>query len=143
MKFKIITIGKPKLSFAKEGFMEYVKRLSGRHSVDVVHLRDGVSDEKILGELNCEFSIALDENGKEFSSRELSEFLDKKSLEGIGEVCFIIGGPDGHSDKIKGNVDFVWSFGKMTLPHDLAMVVLAEALYRATTISAGHPYHRE
>jgi len=143
MKLKIITIGEPKLSFAREGFSEYLKRLGAYHKVQIVHLRDSASYEKILQEVDNDFCVVLDENGKEFGSRELSQFLDKKAVYGIGEMCFLVGGPDGHSNVVKERADFMWSFGKMTLPHDLAMVVLVEALYRASTISVGHPYHRD
>lgn len=143
MKLKIITIGEPKLSFAREGFAEYIKRLGAYHKTYVEHLRDGVDDKKILKAINNTFCVVLDEHGKEFTSMELAHFLDKKAVQGVSEICFVIGGPDGHSDIIKERADYLWSFGKMTLPHDLAMVVLAEALYRASTINVNHPYHRE
>ncbi len=143
MKLKIITIGEPKLSFAREGFFEYIKRLGAYHSVQVQHLKDGIEDKKILDVIDNIFCVVLDENGKEFSSKELSYFLDEKAVHGVSEICFVVGGPDGHSDIIKKRADVLWAFGKMTLPHDLAMVVLAEALYRASTIHVNHPYHRE
>ena len=143
MKLKIITIGEPKLSFAREGFSEYIKRLGAYHSVQVQHLKDGTKDEKILDVIDNTFCVVLDKGGKEFSSKELAHFLDEKAVQGVGEVCFVVGGPDGHSDEIRSRADTVWSFGKMTLPHDLAMVVLTEALYRASTINVNHPYHRE
>jgi 23S rRNA (pseudouridine1915-N3)-methyltransferase len=69
--------------------------------------------------------------------------LEQKAVQSVGEMCFVIGGTDGHIEEIKNHSNYLWSFGKMTLPHDLAMVILVEALYRASTISAGHPYHRE
>lgn len=143
MKLKIITIGEPKLSFAKEGFGEYIKRLGAYHSVQVQHLKNGAGDKKMLDIIDNTFCVVLDENGTEFSSKELAQFLDKKAVQNIGEMCFVVGGPDGHSDIIKNRADVLWSFGKMTLPHDLAMVVLVEALYRASTINVGHPYHRD
>jgi len=143
MKLKIITIGEPKLSFAKDGFSEYIKRLKAFHKISVVHMKDGLEDEKILLELDNKFTVVLDEGGKEFSSKELAHFLDEKAVQGVSEINFLVGGPDGHSDTIKERADYLWSFGKMTLPHDLAMVVLAEALYRASTIHINHPYHRE
>ena len=143
MKLKIVTIGEPKLSFARDGFSEYIKRLGAYHSVQVQHLKDGVEDKKILDIIDNIFCIILDETGKEFSSKELAHFLDEKAVQGVGEMCFVVGGPDGHNDEIKDRADKLWSFGKMTLPHDLAMVVLSEALYRASTINVNHPYHRD
>jgi 23S rRNA (pseudouridine1915-N3)-methyltransferase len=74
---------------------------------------------------------------------ELAEFLEKRSVEGVGEMCFVIGGPDGHSEHIKERADFLWSLSRLTFPHDMAMVIFAETLYRASTINKNHPYHRE
>jgi 23S rRNA (pseudouridine1915-N3)-methyltransferase len=142
MNIKIITIGQPKLEFAKIGFGEYLKRLQSFHKIEVRHLKDGISDKEMIKEIGNSFCIVLDEKGREFSSRELAEFLNTKAVQGISDICFVIGGPDGHSEEIKNQANYVWSFGKLTFPHDLAMVVLVEALYRASTISAGHPYHR-
>ncbi len=143
MKLRIITIGQPKLSFAKEGFNEYIKRLNAFHNVEVMHLKDGVDDKKILNIIDNVFCIILDEKGKQFTSKEFATFIDEKSVQGVSEICFVIGGPDGHGDEIKNRADILLGFGKMTLPHDLAMVVLAESLYRASTRNVNHPYHRE
>jgi 23S rRNA (pseudouridine1915-N3)-methyltransferase len=144
MNIKIITIGQPKLEFAKSGFAEYVKRLQFFHRVEIRHLKDGVKDKEVLKEGEGLFRIILDEQGKEFdSSRELAEFLENKAVQGQGNICFIIGGPEGLSEKVKKHADLIWSLSRLTFPHDLAMVILAEALYRAGTISAGHPYHKE
>lgn len=143
MKITIITIGQPKLSFAKEGFAEYIKRLSGFHRVDVKHLSDKMKDEHLLRVIDNYFCVVLDEHGVEYSSRELAVFLDTQSVNGIGEMAFVIGGPDGHSTTIKKRANVLWSMGKLTFPHDMAMMIMAEALYRASTINSGHPYHRE
>ncbi len=142
MNLKIITIGSPKLEFAKIGFDEYLKRLQSFHKIEVNHLKDGTTDKDILKEIGNSFCVILDENGREFTSRELAGFLDKKGVQGVNNICFVIGGPDGHNEELKRRADYTWSFGRLTFPHDLAMVILAETLYRAGTISAGHPYHR-
>ncbi|XLQ20001.1 MAG: 23S rRNA (pseudouridine(1915)-N(3))-methyltransferase RlmH [Candidatus Moraniibacteriota bacterium] len=143
MKLKIITIGEPKLSFAKEGFNEYIKRLNAFHSIEIVHLKDGVEDKKILDVIDNIFCVILDEKGKQFTSKKFATFIDEKAVRGVSEMCFVIGGPDGHNDEIKDRADVLLSFGEMTLPHDLAMVILVESLYRASTINVNHPYHRE
>jgi 23S rRNA (pseudouridine1915-N3)-methyltransferase len=143
MKITIITIGQPKLSFAKEGFAEYVKRLSGFHKVDVRHLSDKTKDEHLMHVIDNHFCVVLDEHGVEYSSRELAVFMDTQSVNGIGEMTFVIGGPDGHSAEIKKRANVLWSMGKLTFPHDMAMMIMAEALYRASTINVSHPYHRE
>jgi 23S rRNA (pseudouridine1915-N3)-methyltransferase len=143
MKIKIITIGEPKLSFAREGFLEYIKRLRGHHTVDVIHMSNNAEDKKIIDVCGDGFLVVMDENGKEFTSRELAEFLEKRSIESVGEIVFLVGGPDGHSDKIKSHAHTLMSMSKLTFPHDLAMLFLSEALYRASMISHNHPYHRD
>ena len=78
---------------------------------------------------------------RQLASEELAAFLDKRAQEGR-ELCCIIGGPEGLPARVIARADFSWSFSRLTFPHDLAMVVLAESLYRASTINARHPYHR-
>lgn len=87
--------------------------------------------------------IALDETGKTPSSREFAALLQSWMEEGVPAVSFLIGGANGHADFLKNKADYKLSFGRMTLPHMLARVVLAEQIYRAKTILDGHPYHRD
>lgn len=143
MKLHLITIGQPKLDYAKLGFAEYLKRLRHYHQVGVTHLPDRRNNtEHILGAAGNSYKIGLIIDGQQFSSLELAAFLEKRSLDSK-ELGFIIGGPDGLPPEVISALDYQWSFGNLTLPHDLAMVTLIEALYRASTISAGHPYHRQ
>lgn len=144
MKINIVTIGAPQLAFAKKGFEEYIKRLSRFHKVHVQHLKDDDgATEKMLGLMRGVYAIALDEHGEQCTSAEFAKMLSDKALHGISEITFVIGGPNGHPQKILDAAQTVFALGKMTLPHDLAMLFTAEAIYRASTISAGHPYHRE
>ena len=138
-----MTIGEPKLAFAKMGFDEYIKRLGRYHKVEVLHVSDKADDKKILKICDNAFVIVLDEKGQELSSKTLAVFLNEKSVQGVGEMIFLIGGPDGHSDVIKNRADVLLSMSKLTFPHDLAMMILAETLYRASTINHNHPYHRD
>ena len=85
--------------------------------------------------------MVLEIQGNNLSSQDLASFLQKRELE-AREVSFVIGGPEGLPQTIIEAADYRWSLGKLTLPHDLAMVVTAEALYRASTINAGLPYHK-
>lgn len=142
MKLHIITIGKPKLTYAKQGFDEYLKRLQRYHSVRVTHLADKyANDSSKIIEASAEgYRVGLIIEGQQLTSRQLAAFLDIRALE-AREVCFIIGGPDGLPSLVQAAMDFQWSLSKLTLPHDLAMVNLSEALYRASTINAGTPYH--
>jgi 23S rRNA (pseudouridine1915-N3)-methyltransferase len=75
------------------------------------------------------------------NSENLAEFLVKRALD-AREVSFIIGGPEGLPETVRAQADYQWSLGPLTLPHDLAMVVTLEALYRSSTITAGLPYHK-
>lgn len=143
MKLHLITIGKPKLAYAVQGWEEYLRRLQHYHSVQVTHLADKYASDggKILASAGQSYKVVLEITGRQLSSPELAEFLQKRELEGR-EVSFIIGGPEGLPSEAIEASDYQLSFGKLTFPHDLAMVVLAEALYRASTITAGTPYHK-
>lgn len=142
MKVHIITIGEPKLAYAKAGWQEYWDRLKHYHSLRATHVADKHNDaEHILSAAGNSFKVALDIEGRQLSSRDLAEFLEKRSMDGR-EISFIIGGPNGLPPEVRNAADYSWSFGKLTLPHDLAMVTLLETLYRASTINAGQPYHR-
>ncbi len=87
--------------------------------------------------------VVLDEHGDTLSSREFAGKLRTWQNQGADTVAFLIGGADGHAQSTKKQADLVLSFGRMTLPHFLMRVVLAEQIYRAQTILNGHPYHRD
>jgi len=143
MKLHIITIGEPKLAYAREGWQEYLKRLQRFHSVRTTHLADKFANDAkaILQATGSSYKIALVIGGNPMSSEELADFLEARALESR-ELSFLIGGPDGLPAEVIAQADFKWSLSELTFPHDLAMVVLVETIYRASTISAGHPYHR-
>jgi 23S rRNA (pseudouridine1915-N3)-methyltransferase len=88
-------------------------------------------------------SVLLDEQGKALSSTELARKLEQWRDRGTREVRFVIGAADGHSDEERGRADLLLSFGPATWPHLLVRAMLAEQLFRATSILANHPYHRE
>lgn len=143
MKMHIITIGAPKHEYAKLGWAEYLQRLQHYHTVQVTHIADkrNTSDYilKTIG-TKPEFIVGLVIDAKQLSSGELAAFLEQTAL-GAKEVCFIIGGPDGLQTEVIQRLDKSFSLSTLTFPHDLAMVILVEALYRASTITAGTPYH--
>lgn len=87
-------------------------------------------------------TVLLDERGKNLSSDELATTLGRWRDEGVREARFLIGGADGHDEAARGEADLLIAFGKATWPHLMARAMLAEQLYRATSILAGHPYHR-
>jgi 23S rRNA (pseudouridine1915-N3)-methyltransferase len=87
-------------------------------------------------------TVLLDERGKPLSSKEFTGLLGKWRDDGVREARFLIGAADGHGDAARDNADLLLGFGAMTWPHMLARAMLAEQLWRATSILAGHPYHR-
>ena len=91
---------------------------------------------------DADFIIALDEGGRSMTSPAFARLLAKVRDEGVGTLAILIGGPDGLAPDAREAAHLRLSLGAMTLPHGLARIVLAEQLYRAATILAGHPYHR-
>jgi 23S rRNA (pseudouridine1915-N3)-methyltransferase len=86
--------------------------------------------------------ILLDERGRNFSSPQFAERLAFLRDDGRRMAMFAIGGPDGHQERLRERSTLVWSLGALTWPHQMVRIMLAEQLYRATTILSGHPYHR-
>jgi 23S rRNA (pseudouridine1915-N3)-methyltransferase len=128
---------------------EYLKRISRYAEVAGVALKDEAAilslasgERQNRRQQNKERHklILLDSRGKQFSSEELAEFLEREQVNAI-PLVFAIGGSDGFSDEARRSAGFTLSLGKMTLPHELARVVLVEQLYRAFTILKNHPYH--
>ncbi|MFA6218835.1 MAG: 23S rRNA (pseudouridine(1915)-N(3))-methyltransferase RlmH [Erythrobacter sp.] len=87
-------------------------------------------------------TVLLDERGRDLSSEAFAAILGRWRDDGVRECRFVLGAADGHCDTERAEADLLLAFGKATWPHLLARAMLAEQLYRATTILAGHPYHR-
>ncbi|HWT56210.1 MAG TPA: 23S rRNA (pseudouridine(1915)-N(3))-methyltransferase RlmH [Candidatus Microsaccharimonas sp.] len=143
MRLHVITIGKPKLDYAKRGWDEYLARLQRQHDVRVTQLADKFAYDasKILETAGASYKVAMVIAADELSSAQLADFLRKRELESR-EVSIMIGGPEGLPQAVIDQADYRWSLSPLTFPHDLAMVVTLEALYRASTINAGVPYHK-
>jgi 23S rRNA (pseudouridine1915-N3)-methyltransferase len=145
MKIKVTWIGKTKEPAVQVLTDEYLKRISRYAEIAGVALKD---DAAILSLATGERSkkqerhklVLLDARGSQFSSEEFAAFLEREHINAI-PLLFAIGGSDGFSEEIRRRAGFTLSLGKMTLPHELARVVLLEQLYRAFTILANHPYH--
>ena len=88
-------------------------------------------------------TVVLDETGRDLPSREFAATLGRWRDDGIRETRFLLGAADGHETATRDGADLLLSFGKATWPHMMARAMLAEQLWRATSILAGHPYHRE
>ncbi len=143
MKLHIITVGEPKLAYAREGWQEYLKRLKRYHVLRTTHLANKRADDvdAFLNAAGHSYKVALAIDGQQLSSAALAEFLQVRELDGK-ELSFIIGGPEGLPPQVIEQTDFQLSLSRLTFPHDLAMLILLETLYRASTIVTGHPYHR-
>jgi 23S rRNA (pseudouridine1915-N3)-methyltransferase len=154
MNIKIICLGKTKQSFIKQGVAEYQKRigrfgklswqtlpdvkLSASNNIDQVKAQEA---EIILKKINPrDYLIALDENGRQFTSPQLSHKLSKLTLQGK-TPCFIIGGVYGLDKQIIEKVDLVMSFSMLTFTHQMIRLLLAEQIYRAFTIKNNKKYH--
>jgi 23S rRNA (pseudouridine1915-N3)-methyltransferase len=146
MRLHIFTIGKPKLAFARAGVEEYVSRLRGSGGVEIVELKAGTREQEsaaLIERSDGMYRVAMDERGQEITSRDLAARVSQWELDRIKTVAFLIGGSDGHTEELRRRVDWKWSLSRLTLQHELALVVLLEQIYRARSINSGAPYHRD
>ena len=154
----LICVGKLKEDYLKSAILEYSKRLSKYCILNVVELPDEkvptvlsqAEKEKIIQKESDSiknhipensYVIALDLKGKQFSSEEFSQKIEKITFS-HSHITFLIGGTLGMSQKLLGSCHELISFSKMTFPHQLMRVILLEQLYRAYKINAGEPYHK-
>ncbi len=156
MRLRIIAVGTRMPAWVGEAFGGYARRLSGTLKMELCEVAAGprsgpqsvpkargIERERLLAQLRKgDLVVALDEQGRELSTREFADWLAARLGEGR-DIAFLIGGPDGLDAEVLGRSDFRWSLSRLTLPHALARVVLAEQLYRAHTVLSGHPYHRD
>jgi 23S rRNA (pseudouridine1915-N3)-methyltransferase len=140
MKIEVAWIGKTKEPAIGALTNEYLKRISRYADIAGFTLRDEAALLSLAGGKPRHKLVLLDSRGKQLSSEELAEFLEREQLNAI-PLLFAVGGSDGFSEETRRHAGFTLSLGKMTLPHELARVVLVEQLYRAFTILKHHPYH--
>lgn len=156
MRFRVVAVGKLKERFWVDACAEYLKRLGAYAKVEVKEVADidpgkagGVDAARakegasILAAVpGHSHMILLAIDGKERTSEGLSARIDELALGGESDFTFVIGGSDGVSADVRKRANETLSFGRITLPHNLARVVLLEQLYRACKISRGEPYHK-
>ena len=159
MKIKIVTVGKLKEKYLKDGIAEYSKRISRFAKLEMIELADEktpdkaseIENQKILETEGArilskvgerDFVLVLAIEGKTFSSEEFSKQLEEASIKGYSTLTFIIGGSLGLAPVVKNRANLSVSFGRLTLPHQLMRLVLVEQIYRAFTIQQGSPYHK-
>ena len=157
MKINIIAVGKIKEKYLKEAIDEYKKRLSKFCSLNIIEINECVAKTEnegnikksieeeardIISKIKNEYVIALDIEGKEYSTMEIFEKINEIMLNGASEISFIIGGSYGLSENVKKKADLRLSFSKLTFPHQLFRVILLEQVYRVFKIKNGEPYHK-
>ncbi|WP_247947004.1 23S rRNA (pseudouridine(1915)-N(3))-methyltransferase RlmH [Streptococcus oralis] len=159
MKIKIVTVGKLKEKYLKDGIAEYTKRISRFAKLEMIELADEktpdkasesenqkileTEGERILSKVGeRDFAVVLAIEGETFSSEEFSKQLEQASIKGYSTLTFIIGGSLGLAPVVKNRANLSVSFGRLTLPHQLMRLVLVEQIYRAFTIQQGSPYHK-
>lgn len=156
MRLHVLAIGDRLADWQQLACDDYSRRFTRPWSVDVVALRaeprsEGRPVERMAASEGERLlaavprgarRVVLDERGRGLSTRQLADHLRDWQAE-CGDVAYLLGGPDGHSKALRDSADLLLALSPMTLPHGLARVLLLEQLYRATTILAGHPYHRE
>ncbi|WP_237066414.1 23S rRNA (pseudouridine(1915)-N(3))-methyltransferase RlmH [Microbulbifer guangxiensis] len=158
MKIRILAAGGRMPGWVQEGYNEYAKRLPREISLEMVEIPLGQRGQKnapalvekarqkegeaMLAALSPrDHVVALDVKGKPWSTEQLSQQLEGWQMQG-DNVALLIGGPDGLAPDCLARARQRWSLSPLTLPHPLVRVVLAEQLYRAWTLLAGHPYHK-
>lgn len=159
MKITVITVGKIKEKYLKDAIDEYSKRLSKYCKLEIVEVADEKTPdnasetveetirskeaERILKYIKDDaFIVTLEINGKQLSSEELADKIDKLGIQGTSHIIFVIGGSIGLGKEVLVKSNYALSFSKMTFPHQLMRVVLLEQIYRSYRIINGEPYHK-
>lgn len=147
MQIRIFVAGKPALAYAQAGVAEYLKRLSRHGSHELVVLKAGNREEvsaRLLERSAGCYRVALDERGEALDTRRFTEKITALADRGdVKTLAFLIGAADGHTPELRAACDWVLTLSPLTLQHELALVVLLEQLYRAASLRAGAPYHRD
>lgn len=155
MKLRIISVGHKIPDWVELGCAEYLKRMPREMPVEIVEIKPDkrasgknavqvqeAESKRIIEAAGRDYLIALDEHGQEVATLQLAERM-KNWLGGGRDVSLVIGGADGLHTDVKTRADWLWSLSKLTLPHGMVRVLLAEQLYRAHSVINNHPYHRE
>jgi 23S rRNA (pseudouridine1915-N3)-methyltransferase len=157
MNINLTVIGKTDSSFVSEGYEEYFKRIKRYLKFEFKVIRDiknsGSLDENVQKKMEGEkilegisaldVVVLLDENGKEFSSREFAGFISKQMNASVKNLIFVVGGPYGFSEEVYKRANYKISLSRMTFSHQLIRLIFAEQLYRAFAIINNEPYHHD
>jgi 23S rRNA (pseudouridine1915-N3)-methyltransferase len=155
MKIHLITIGQKMPAWIIAGYNEYANRMPKECEINLIELRLPLRSKKSASEKLIEEEgklllskiparshvVVLDEHGEMWDTITLSTHLKKWKMQG-GDVALLIGGPHGLAESCLKKANQIWSLSRLTFPHPLVRIIIAEQLYRACAIIAGHPYHR-
>lgn len=154
MKIRILAVGHKMPAWVEQGCAEYLKRMPREMTVEIVELKpdkrasgkggDQVREaeaERILDAAGRDYLIALDEHGNEPTTLQLASRMEGWLADGR-DVALAIGGADGLHDKVLQAAHWKWSLSRLTMPHGMVRVMLAEQLYRGWSVINNHPYHR-
>jgi 23S rRNA (pseudouridine1915-N3)-methyltransferase len=155
MKIQLWSVGKDHESYIKAGVEDFTKRISRYYPVEwkiipapriaaslsPAELKKKEADRILEGLQTADCLIALDEQGKPWSSGELAQFMQTKANDSVRNLVFLIGGAYGLGDEVLKRADHRWSLSHLTFPHQLVRLILAEQLYRACTIQRNEKYH--
>lgn len=155
MNINIVCIGKIKDRYINEGIVEFSKRMTSFANLNIIELKEynkedsiNISIEKestdILKQIlkNNSYNILLDLNGEEFTSENMSKYIDNLKNKGVSSINFIIGGSNGVNAEVKSSVDMKLKFSYFTFPHQLMRLILLEQIYRWFAISYNIKYHK-
>ena len=156
MHIRLLAVGDRQPAWVDQAFSEYAERLprqwqfrldtiatAGRSKAVAAEIAKEAEGAKLLARIKpAEFVVVLDERGRQFSSKEFAAKLEEWQTVGQ-DLVFVIGGPDGIASAGLRRANLQWSLSKLTLPHGLARVLFAEQIYRAWSLTTGHPYHRD
>lgn len=141
MKLKILTVGKLSLKQVQILAQDYTERIGHYLPIEFISaktLKDSFSQIK-----NEDCLVVLDERGRSLGSVEFAKWLEDKKIHAVKSLVFLIGPAEGFSEEVRKKADLVLSLSKMTLQHELALVILLEQIYRTCTILKGEPYHKK
>lgn len=150
MRFRLVWPGKTKDEHLRSLIEEYLKRLSRFVRVEVTEIRESHNDDRLTvtrrildAVLRANLVVVLDERGREFTSTQLAEQIQRWEVDSVKEVAIVIGGPEGLTEEVKSRASAQWGLSRLTLTHEMARMLLVEQLYRAYTIIRGLPYQKK
>ena len=147
LKITIAAVGTVKEKYMREAIEDYVKRMSRCYKLNFTECREcaTVEEEGVLllkAIPDNAFTVALDLHGEQLGSEKLAELIERKTVEGVSHICFVIGGSDGIAKAVTDRAAIRLCLSKMTFTHQMTRLIICEQLYRAMKINNGEKYHK-